>query len=106
MNPAIYAAVFLPLLIVLLQQEQTDAQMVTTRIRKRRTGKGGTENMNESVKQYVGKNCMIYACNSQMTGNVVSVEENWMTLQTKAGSMLINLDYVSRILECPIKKQR
>ncbi|HOP09951.1 MAG TPA: hypothetical protein PK629_00505 [Oscillospiraceae bacterium] len=105
MNPAIYIGVFLPLLVILLEQQQTYAQMMTLRIVKRKARKEGIDPMNESVKQFIGKSCMIYTYNNQMTGTVVSIEENWMTIKTKSGSELINLDYISRIREHPAKKR-
>lgn len=104
MNPAIYVGIFLPLLVILLEQEQANAQMRTIQIIKRRTRKEGTP-MNESVKQFIGKNCAIYTYNNQLIGTVVSVEENWMTIKTKNASELVNLDYISRIREYPVKKQ-
>ena len=103
MNPAIYVGVFLPLLVILLEQQQNDAQMTTNRIVKRK--KKGLTYMNESVKQFIGKNCLIYTYNNQLTGIVVSVEDNWLTIKTKAGTELVNLDYINRIREYPVKKQ-
>jgi len=61
--------------------------------------------MNESVRQFIGKNCLIYAYNNQLIGTVVSVEDNWLTIRTKTGSELVNLDYISRIREYPTKKR-
>lgn len=104
MNPAIYISIFLPLLVILLEQEQTNAQMRTIQIIKRKARKEGTS-MNESVKQFIGKSCMIYTYNAQLTGMVVSVEDNWLTIKTKTGTELVNLDYINRIREYPVKKQ-
>ncbi len=105
MNPAIYVGVFLPLLVIMLEQQQSYAQMKTIQIIKRKTRKEGIQHMNESVKQFIGKNCLIYTYNNQLTGMVVSVEDNWLTMKTKTGSELVNLDYISRIREYPLKKQ-
>ena len=105
MEPAVYISVFLPLLVILLEQEQSNAQMATLRVKKRKARKEGLEHMNESVKQFIGKNCIIYTYNNQLTGTVVSVEDNWMTLKTKTVSELVNLDYISRIREYPAKKR-
>jgi len=105
MEPAVYISVFLPLLVILLEQEQAKAQMKTIQIIKRKARKEGLEHMNESVKQFIGKNCIIYTYNNQLTGTVVSVEDNWLTLKTKTVSELVNLDYISRIREYPSKKR-
>ncbi|HNX14867.1 MAG TPA: hypothetical protein PK854_08845 [Oscillospiraceae bacterium] len=103
MNPAVYISIFLPLLVIFIEQEQANAQMRTTRITKRR--KEGQIRMNESVRQFIGKNCLIYTYNNQLTGTVFSVEDNWLTIMTKAGSELINIDYINRIREYPTKKR-
>ncbi len=104
MEPAVFIGVFLPLFVLLLEQEQAGAHLKTIQIIKRKRN-GGIKPMNESIRQFVGKNCLIYTYNSQLTGIVVSVEDHWMTIKTKNASELVNLDYISRIREFPVKKQ-
>lgn len=104
MEPAVYIGIFIPLLAILLEQQQTHTQMDIIRIIRQKR-KEGTEYMNESLERFIGKDCMIYTYNYQLVGTVVSVEGNWMTVKTKNASELVNLDYISRIREYPTKKQ-
>lgn len=56
--------------------------------------------MNELIQRYIGKQCQIYSENGNAVQGVVeTVEGNWISVQTKAGTELVNLDYVSRIKE-------
>jgi len=106
MNPAVYIAIFMSLMVVIMQMEQTNAQMATIQIIRRKFRRKGLNHMNESVKQFIGKSCMVYTYNAQMTGTAVSVEDNWLTLETKTGTELVNLDYISRIREYPRGKKK
>lgn len=61
--------------------------------------------MNELVRRFVGKQCTIYSENGNtVQGTVEAVEGNWVSVKTKAGTELVNLDYISRIKEKPEKK--
>lgn len=56
--------------------------------------------MNELIQRFVGKQCQICSENGNTVQGVVeTVEGNWVSVQTKAGTELVNLDYVSRIKE-------
>ena len=56
--------------------------------------------MNELIQCFVGKHCRIYSENGNCVQGVVEkVEGNWVSVQTKTGTELVNLDYVSRIKE-------
>ncbi len=56
--------------------------------------------MNELIQRFVGKQCQVYSENGNSVQGVVdTVEGNWVSVQTKTGIELVNLDYVSRIKE-------
>lgn len=55
---------------------------------------------NEMIAQYIGKECMIYAGSYgvNVTGKIVSVNENWIELELKKGNtQLVNADYIQSI---------
>ena len=54
---------------------------------------------NELIKQYIGKICRIstgtYGINT--VGKIVSINENWIEVETRKGNELINTDYIQNI---------
>lgn len=64
--------------------------------------------MNEVFSRYIGKDCVIYISNS--SSNVVEcrvngVSDNWLTVETRDGVEIINLDYIVKIKEHPLNKK-
>jgi hypothetical protein len=60
--------------------------------------------MNEAIKSFIGKECIITMMNATITGVVESVEDNWITVHStkKSGSNeIINIDYINRIQKYP-----
>lgn len=77
--------------------------MVSKRNRlKRRKGENA---MNELVKGYIGKEVIIWAGNSSgINGTITKIEENWIEIEDKYGTQILNTDYISRIQEYPRNK--
>ena len=62
--------------------------------------------MNEIINAYVGKDCVIYLSNSgTITGNISSLNNNWITVKSKDGDEIINIDYIIRLKEHPVNKK-
>jgi len=64
----------------------------------------GHDIMNESIKNFIGKECIVTTMNASVTGVIDSAEESWITLSRSGksdGSEIINIDYISRIQEHP-----
>lgn len=74
---------------------------------KNRRAKGVISTMNELVQSYIGKDCLINC--SEFSGGVCGiikvVNDNWIQVQTKQGMEIINMDFISRIRECPVNKK-
>ena len=69
---------------------------------KRRKGENA---MNELVKGYIGKEVIIWAGNSSgINGTITKIEENWIEIEDKYGTQILNTDYISRIQEYPRNK--
>ena len=63
--------------------------------------------MTDVFNKYVGKDCVIYLSNSSsniVECNVNSVCDNWLSVKTKDGDEMINIDYIIRIKEHPVNK--
>ena len=67
----------------------------------------GDHIMNELIKNYIGKEVIVYASStSGVTGTVTKIEDNWVELEDKNGQkQIVNTDYVSRIQEYPRNKK-
>ncbi len=67
----------------------------------------GDHIMNELIKNYIGKEVIVYTSSSSgVTGTVTKIEDNWVELEDKNGhKQIVNTDYVSRIQEYPRNKK-
>lgn len=101
-----YTLVFFILLLFFLIRSRRKTAVRLRLIRKRKQKKERTV-MNELLKQYVGKNCIIYSLEDfvNTTGVITSLNEPWMEVETKNGKKLVNTEYVLRIEEKPEKKK-
>ena len=103
MNPALFLSCFLPILVMVLlwQQERLHIHLKMAQ-RKRKKGSGF---MQELIKEYMGKECLVYTLNSQLTGTVTEVADGWLRLSGAGGEDTVNLDYRVRIREYPRNKK-
>ena len=64
--------------------------------------------MKELAKRFVGKECIIYTVISNdgsVQGVIKEIDDGGMVIEKKSGELeIINLDYVTRIRECPRTK--
>lgn len=104
MNPAIMFCCFLPILIVLLQQDKQRKDFVIRRAISKRKGKEICK-MVDLIKGYIGKECLIYMINSQITGVITEVTDNGIVVDNGKGIEIANLDYIIRIREFPRNKK-
>lgn len=61
--------------------------------------------MNELIKNYIGKECII-SCSfeSGRVGTITKVEDSWIEIETTQGPEIINIDYIVKIKEYPRNK--
>ena len=81
-------------------------EKIVLKIRQRRRKRKGTIDMNELVQRFLGKNCIIYlgTTGGDLRGTIEAVEGNWVSVRTKESTEVVNLDYICRIKEKPLKK--
>lgn len=63
--------------------------------------------MSEVFNIYIGKDCVIYLSNSSsniIECRVTGISENWLTVESRDGTEIINVDYIIRIKEHPVNK--
>lgn len=60
--------------------------------------------MEELALAFVGKECLVYTMNSQLTGTICEVKAGALLLDNGKEKEIVNLEYVIRIREYPKNK--
>ena len=107
MEPAVWIALLAVFLLLFAGRRRLRSQR---RRRDRRRRKENRFDMNEMIRQLVGKRCVVCldgGFGGSLTGVLEALEDNWLSVRTgKSGALeLVNLDYVNRIQELPEKKK-
>lgn len=93
------------LLLIILWNSRNDKQEIQRLIIKRISKKKvGITKMNEIIKEFIGKECMIYTFQTQIIGVIERIQDNWIYVKSDNNVEIINLEYISRIREYPRKK--
>ncbi len=72
-------------------------QIITSKVEDKR-------HMIELARSFIGKECIVYTFNSQITGVVKEVSDGGLLLESNKTREIINLDFVVRIREYPKNK--
>ena len=103
MNPSYFAVLFLFLVVFMIMR--TNQSIIAGKaIQKRKSG--DKTQMIELAKRFIGKECLIYAfdSNHQFVGTIQEVTDGAILLEKDDTLEAINLDFVIRIREFPKKK--
>lgn len=57
--------------------------------------------MLELAKRFVGKECLVYAFDSTITGTIVEITDGAILVENKGNIEAVNIDFVVRIKEYP-----
>lgn len=90
--------------IILMYQKRENILIV---VRRHLREKRGKKDMTALIKNYIGKECLIYTCtsSSQITGVIKSCNEGWLEVENNNGQCdLVNCEYITRIREYPRNK--
>ena len=60
--------------------------------------------MNEIIKQFKDKECLVYTMSSQVSGVITAVCDNWIEIDSGKEKSVVNIDYIMRIREYPKNK--
>lgn len=103
MNIEIWIAIYLPVFILLFVILPHQRRIILNKIRKKR---GNKFIVNELIKKYIGKNCIVStgSFGGTVRGHISAVEDNWIEINTKKGFQLINAEFITNISEVPAKK--
>ena len=105
MNPAIFIAMFLPIIIFFITQHNYEKlQMGKIIRRKQRKNTEEISEMKELAARFLGKECIIYTFNSQIVGVIKEISETAVLVDRKGCQEAVNLDFVVRVREYPKTK--
>ncbi len=95
--------IYLVLFIIIVLQIRSNNLNV---IRKHLRLKKGKVNMTEMIKNYIGKECLIYTCTSgsTVTGVIRSYNDGWIEIEQNGQCDIMNCEYITRIREYPRNK--
>lgn len=99
MNPAILIALYVPIFVLffIILPQQRELQKMT--IRKLRKRKGIAVMTNGILKKHIGETCRISTgqFGTDVTGEIIDIQENWIEVETQKGKELINAEFVQSI---------
>ncbi len=95
-----YLPIFMLLIIIFITQR--NEKMVIKNILSKR--KMGDKKMFELAKNFLGKECVIYTFNSQLTGIIKDVNEGGILIEKSDTVEAVNFDFIVRIREYPRNK--
>lgn len=101
MSSSSWIAVFMPMFIlffVILPQQRSIQKIVLLKMKKR---KGVLSMTNEIIKKYIGKNCLLStgSFGTTVIGKIIDISDNWIEVETKKGTELINAEFIQNIKE-------
>lgn len=97
-----YIGIFVIFIVLAVIYRQEKLRIIK-RIIKKRKGRGNE--MLKLAEQFIGKRCLFYTFNSQVSGTVKEIGENGILIEEKENLQIINPDYVIRIREYPKNKK-
>lgn len=97
-----YLPIFMLFLIIFLMRRRNEKGFAIRKIRKKK--KGESSKMTELLKNFIDKECIIYAFETQITGIVKQVTDSAVLIECKDGTQIINTDFIVRVREYPRDK--
>lgn len=90
---------FIIIVAVMWQKRQNMLIIILRHLRAKR----GKFNMTEMINRFIGKECLIYTCNSSstVTGTIHSYNDGWIEIETNGQCDILNCEYITRIREYP-----
>lgn len=96
--------IILPIVIVLLLTHENNKMAAVWKITTLKNPQEAVQ-MQELAKRFIGKECIIYTFNSQLTGTIMEVGEGAVVLKNKTSNEIVNLEFVVRIREYPVNRK-
>ena len=84
------------LILIIIPHQQAVCNAIVSKIRRK---KGVIIMTNELIGKYIGKRCRVStgSLGVNVTGMIIDVKENWIEIETKKGSEIVNLEFIQNI---------
>ncbi len=89
------------LFVIIFITHRNEKAVIKNIIKKRKTE---DTQMYELAQNFIGKECIIYTFNSQLTGVIKQVNEGGILLDKSGSQEAVNFDFIVRIREYPTNK--
>lgn len=99
MNAGVFIAIYLPIFIVIFVMRPNSLKRMFL-VRKLKKNRGENKMTNELIKSCIGKTCNISTGSfgaSYTKVEVIEVVDNWIKVQAKGKTDLVNIDFVQTI---------
>lgn len=105
MNPSTYIPIIVLFIVLYIFWLNRKAVIAKKAVEKRK--KGDKKEMVELAKRFIGKECLVYAfdSNHQFDGVIKEVTEGALLIEKNGTLEAVNLDFVIRIREYPKNKK-
>ena len=103
-NPAMYISLGMLWVMIFIMIYRQNRVTQIRRILNRKRNKKETRQMKQLAQKFIGKECLVYTFNSQITGTLVEVTDGAVLLDNGKDTEAVNMDYVVRIREYPKNK--
>lgn len=102
MNTTWLIAVVIAIVIIITTLQDRNTAIIRKHLRSKR----GKRDMTELIEKYIGKECIIYTCNSssQISGTIISCKDSWLEIERNGETDIVNCEYITRIREYPRNK--
>ncbi len=97
-----YYVIFFVLIILFIVYREEKQQIIKKTIIDKK-GKGSE--MLTLAEKFIGKRCLFYTFNNQITGTVKEISKSGILIEEKGEEQIINPDYIVRIREYPKNKK-
>lgn len=104
MEYTVWLPIFIMFLIIFWEQGAAKRRFIA---KKNKTLRRRETMANKILERWLGKECIIStgSFGTTITGTIVAVEENWIEVETKKDSQLINADFITNITPKPQKNK-
>ena len=97
-----YIVIFILLITIFILRKRTEESVLIHKIISKKAE--GNLYMKSLAKKFIGKDCIIYTFNAQITGVITEVGEGALLIEENNSTEAVNLDFIVRIKEHPVGK--
>ena len=102
MNPSFCCMLLVICMLLLIRKRRIQRISAVRHMIKNRKGQNI---MLEMLERFVGKECVVYGIENQITGTIREIRDGWIIMENSKGTEAVNAEYVTRVREYPRNKK-